>query len=777
MNKTATYILILLAIILQAACSTTSNLPEGEKLYTGVKKVEIIDADASDNGEAALTEVYAAIELPPNGSFFGSATLANPWPMGLMIHNAFASYADKHGPGNWIYRKMGSRPILASEVNAPTRAQLATNLLHDYGYFNGKVSHIENPSKRNPRKTRYSYTIYMGRPYYYDSIRYERFPGFCRELLRTTEKERKIKKGENFTVISLLEERNRISGLMRDNGFYHYHPEFVGFRADTLRHSGYVDMKIAPVRGLPREAHKRYKIGRTTFNIINPAKAGEREDSVRIGDFTVKYRGKRPDIKPEVLKRHYYLYPGQWYSETWHQLSRQSVSRLGVFQMTEFRFKPREENRNDSIDIMVNATMMKPYEGTLALNVATKSNDQAGPGTSFSLTRHNFMRSAAALTLKLSGSYEWQTHSSDVQKGSTSRSVNSYELGASINLDYPELILPWTRGRGDSYHYPSHTGFRLYANELNRSKFFKMLSFGGSVTYDYQHSASWKHTIMPFKLTFNTLRRTTSDFDKIMEGSHILRMALGNQFIPAAGYTITYDNSPSKPRHKLWWETSFTSAGNATSALYALSGEKFSKTNKQLLNSPFAQFIKLTSEIRTLMKISGRHKLAMRLMGGIVYSYGNMDVTPFSEQFYIGGANSIRAFTIRSIGPGRYHPGGDNRLGYIDETGDIKFEANAEYRFPIMGELNGAIFLDMGNVWMLRDDPDRPGGRLAMRRLLKDMALGTGFGLRYDLEFLVVRLDLGIGLHAPYDTGRKGYYNMPKFKDSLGLHFAIGYPF
>ena len=230
-------------------------------------------------------------------------------------------------------------------------------------------------------------------------------------------------------------------------------------------------------------------------------------------------------------------------------------------------------------------------------------------------------------------------------------------------------------------------------------------------------------------------------------------------------------------RNSLWWETSVTSAGNVTSLIYAAFGEGLDKKNKKLLKSPYAQFLKLTSEVRTLYKLSEKHHLAARLMGGAIWAYGNQTIAPYSEQFYIGGANSLRAFTVRSLGPGTYHPGKNTQYGYLDQTGDIKLEANVEYRFPIFGDLYGATFLDAGNVWLMRKEESRPGGELTMKSFAKSIALGTGAGIRYDLEFLVIRLDLGVALHAPYDTGKRGYYNIPKFKDGLGLHFAIGYPF
>lgn len=168
-----------------------------------------------------------------------------------------------------------------------------------------------------------------------------------------------------------------------------------------------------------------------------------------------------------------------------------------------------------------------------------------------------------------------------------------------------------------------------------------------------------------------------------------------------------------------------------------------------------------------------------RLSAGVIYGYGNAEnhTTPYSEQFYIGGANSLRAFTIRSVGPGRFRPDPDNRYGYIDQTGDLKFEANLEYRFPIFGSLYGATFLDAGNIWLINNDPQRHGGQMKWGRFFRDLALGTGLGIRYDLDFIVLRVDCGIGLHIPYETGKKGYYNIPQFKDALGIHLAIGYPF
>jgi outer membrane protein assembly factor BamA len=248
-----------------------------------------------------------------------------------------------------------------------------------------------------------------------------------------------------------------------------------------------------------------------------------------------------------------------------------------------------------------------------------------------------------------------------------------------------------------------------------------------------------------------------------------------NQFVPKMQYTYTY-TSPATHKNPIVWETTVTESGNLLSLAYMASGKKFNEKEKDLFGNPFAQFVKLTSTIRKTWQTGFKSQLVGRVSAGVVVAYGNSEHAPYTEQFYVGGANSLRAFTIRSIGPGKYIAP-NSVYSYLDQTGDVKFEANLEYRFNIFGSLYGAAFLDAGNIWLLKDDPNRPDAKFDAAKFLTQLATGTGLGIRYDLDFFVLRLDLGIALHVPYDTGKSGYYNIPKFRDGLGLHFAIGYPF
>ncbi len=767
------YITIAFLAIILSGCSTTKNLPEGETLYTGIKNISIEDKDMSEHGQKTLDEVTAAVSVAPNNSVLGSAKHRIPFPFGLWIYNSFQKY--EKGLGRWIFRKLAAKPVTVSSVNPETHTKIASNLLKDYGYFNGNVTYTVDSTK-NPRAVKLSYDINMGQPYLIDTVTYEGFPEKADNIIRKHFDERIIRSNENFDVTRLNSERERLVNLFKDNGYYFFRSEYISFLADTLIRPGYVSLKIVPGSNIPKEAKTQYVIGKTDVRLIG-YNGEQPSDSICARDFTVHYFGKKPELKYGVLRKRFIYRSGETYSLTRQNYTQEALARLGVFKFNEFQYTPR--NGSDTLDIKVNSMFDLPYDSELEFNLTTKDTKQTGPGAKFNLSRKNFMRMGASLNLELKGSYEWQTSSTVDGRSSV---MNSYELGAALSLQFPRIILPWLRDRIDPFRFPSNTNFKLYAEQINRARYFKMLSFGGTVSYSFQPKRSMKHSVTPLNLAFNTLQNRTDEFNQIAAQNPMLFYSLNDQFIPSQSYTVTFDNSFRKRKNRVWWENSLTSAGNITSLVYAAFGQKFTEKDKKLLGTPFAQFLKYSSEVRNTVWFNDMHQLAFRAMGGIIWAYGNKTIAPYTEQFYVGGANSIRAFTIRSIGPGRYQPSADNTYSYVDQTGDIKLEANIEYRFRLLskfagGNLNGAVFLDAGNVWLLREDPARPDAQFTFNRFFDSIALGTGAGIRYDLEFLVLRLDLGIALHVPYDTGKKGYYNIPRFKDGMGLHFAIGYPF
>jgi len=798
--------LLVFSLLLSTGCSTTKNLPEGEVLYTGIKKIEVQDEDKSQEGDEAMAEVEAALSYPPNNSLFGSSTKRIPLPIGLWIYNGFKKY--RGGIGKWIFDKFAAKPVFISTVNPDVRTAIAHNLLRENGYFDGTTWYEIIPDKKDSLKAKINYFVDMSHAYKYDSIQYMRIRHFADTLINAHKDEQLIHKDDQFNVIRMENERQRISTLLRDNGFYYYRPEFIVYEADTLLTPGKVWLQVKRKEGTPANALRPYRIGNISVH-MNGYNNEAPTDSVQYKDMMIYYEGKLK-IRPAVLYGRLRFKPGDLYTFTEQQRTQTGLSRLSVFRYSEFRYTPRPTaldsirqtwtnrnrnergtpaqldslrrlsgifNQNNFLDVRINTVYDLPYDGEFEVNAATKSNNYAGPGAIFTVTRRNAFRGAETLGFQLKGSYEWQTGSRD---GGGSK-VNSYEVGASSTLTLPYLLFP-------GYIYrdlvqPSSTTFKLSADLLNRAKYFRLASFGFSMSYDFSTSVTKHHSIIPFRLTFNKLH-STHLFDSIATENPTLRLSLQDQFIPAMGYTFTYDNTPVTKRNHFSWSTSFTQAGNIINGIYALTGKKFNKANKKLFGSPFAQFVKGTTEARYNFELDHNNRLVARVMAGAVYSYGNARVSPYNEQFYIGGANSVRAFTIRSIGPGRYDPERDangnyiHKYAYIDRTGDLKFEANLEYRFKIVGNLNGATFVDAGGIWAIRKD-DRQGAQLKSGEFFNDLALGTGVGLRYDLTFLLIRLDVGFGLHVPYETDRSGYFNINPFKDkgSYAWNLAVGYPF
>lgn len=770
--KAYRWAMAILAVIVLAACSTTKHLPEGETLYLGLKKVNIVNEDKSPAAENALEEVNGAISIAPNNAIFVNPNVRFPIPFGLWIYNRFERY--EKGFGHWIFKKLAVNPVLISTVNPDTRVKVATNLLRDYGYFNGKVTY-QVDSTRNPRAVKLSYDINMGKPYFIDTLEYRGFSAYADSLIRANLSGRLVNKGDHFNVVTLNSERDRIIDLLRNYGYYYARSEFITFYADTLKNPGHVCIRMQPKNNLPPEALRTYFLGNTNVRLTG-YNGEEPTDSIRLRDFTIYYSGDKPGLRFNVLRNRFIYRKGEQYSLRRQNYTQEALSRLGVFKYNEFQYVPRG---NDTLDINVNSLFDLPYDSELELNATMKSTKQTGPGAIFKLSRKNFLRMGASLSLELNGSYEWQTSSTVNREKSV---MNSYELGAALTLDFPRIILPWIKNRIDPFRFPSHTNFKIYIDQVNRARYFRMLSFGGSVSYSFQPSRSMKHTVTPLHLAFNRLQHRTAAFDSVATANPMLFRSLDDQFIPSVTYTFTFDDSWKQKRVQWWWENSISSAGNITSLIYQAFGKKLSQRDKKFLGTPFAQYLKYTTELRPLIKFDDRNHLAMRFMAGVIWAYGNKTVAPYSEQFYVGGANSIRAFSIRSIGPGRFHPAETSRFSYVDETGDIKLEANLEYRFRIIGNLfggslNGATFLDAGNVWLMRSDSSRPGSQFTFKKFFDSVALGSGVGIRYDLSFLVLRLDWGIALHVPYETGKSGYYNIPRFKDGMGVHFAIGYPF
>lgn len=819
-------IIIMLSLI---GCSTTKYLPEGEQLYTGISQITFgaeevkkskrkqHDADSVGvitaiddavqtvgdlfSGTAAadaflpeapvapLTpeekavqkkreketaehfsvveeELNAVLSYPPNGSIFGSSSLRSPLQFRLRIYNG--CYDSHGGIRRWLFKKFAQEPILVSTVSPEMRTKISLNTLRNYGYFQGSARY-EVLTSKNPKKAKIAYHIFPGEPYRYDTIRYEGFHRDLDSLIQSTRWDSPLQQGKCFSAQSLVAEQSRLERLFRENGYYYYTGSNITFLADTLMRPQFVQLKVVPKEGVSDMVNKPYHIGNLYVALRRTEQ--DRLDSIRtLRTTTVRYGGKKPAVRFGVLRKSIAHRSGDRYSLTLQEQTYEKLAQLNVFSSIDVRYIPRDTiGRGDTLDIYVNALLDKLYDSSFEMNATLKSNDQIGPGLAYSLSKRNAFGGAEKVTWKIFGSYEWQLGGNSEVGNSL---MDSYELGTQLSVELPRFVAPFIHRR--HLRFPASTTLAINGDWQNRAKFFQRATVGLGITYNWRKYSNALHELNVFSLDYNKLISTTAEFDEIRTNNPALYVSMRDQFVPSSSYTFTY-TSAAHHRNPLWLQASIKQAGNLTSAIYALAGRKFSEKDKELFNNPFAQYVKVTAELHNHIKMNNRMKFAYRFFGGVVYSYGNSTTAPYADQFYVGGANSIRGFTVRALGPGSYRSS-NAKFAYMDQTGDIKLEVNAELRARLLGDLHGALFVDAGNVWLLHKDELRPGAEFS-KASFDNIAVGTGLGLRYDLDFLVLRFDVGVALHAPYETGKSGWYNIPKFADGIAYNFAIGYPF
>lgn len=760
--------LIPFLLVLLTACSTTSRLPQGETLYTGVDKFNVVPTDGEKLPEGLMSDLKDAINCKPNNPLV-SPFIRTPFPIGLWVYNHWNDSAK--GLYGWLYRKLVAQPVLISEVRPEMRVKLMEQILDNNGYFGSNASYTIDYGKKNKRKARINYSVSVADPYRIDSIIYFNIPQspICSFLDSVARKSPYLQKGEIFCVDSLSAERIRMANQLRNHGYYYFRPEYVEFLADSLITPGAIAIKLTLAENMPNLAREQYRTGKVVTTIL-------RNGNVYPGtpDTLQTSRGELIVYRPSRLRKN--LIPscitfreGKLFSVRDMNRTQNRLSRLGIFGSIQIQPVPVDTTPGHALlDIYNTCQFDEPIEASIEVNATSKSNSYIGPGLILGLANRNTFGGGERLSLQLNADYEWQTGR---DKGSI---FNSYEFGLTGSLAFPRLLAPaFVRRTNRDLNW---TTVSLGASVLNRPHYFKLASFNTGITYEWNASRHAINSFTPFKLTYNKLMSTTHDFDSVMAQNPAIALSFQSQFIPQLSYTYTLDKFFERERiNGINFQITFTEAGNIFDGIYRLCGVK---GQKKLFGTPFSQFVKGQAQlIYNRRLVRGQDQwLVSRILIGAEHAYGNSSEVPYSEQFYIGGANSIRAFTVRSIGPGSYRAPSTLRNGYFDQTGTFKLEFNTEYRFPIISVLHGAAFIDAGNIWLLKNDDLRPGGKLRAKTFLKDIALGTGVGLRVDVGMLVIRGDLGYGLHVPYFNGTNHYFNI-RFKDAFAFHLAIGYPF
>ena len=751
-------------LLLLASCSTTKKLGENDILYTGVKHLKYHE-DSVKVDAGVKDDIFTAINVRPNNPLY-SPYYRTPFPIGLMLYNNIDENAT--GFKGWIYKHFAAKPVLIRRVNPQARVDMINNILRNNGYFTSSATYALHPAK-NPKKAKISYDVNINPPYTIGNVEYS---GSNEPVMQMVDSLARVnhylRTGSRYCLDSLSAVRIDITNYVRNHGYYFFRPEYIQYLADSVQEPGVIHMRLIESGDIPNNAKRRYITHDITATVVNDDAVGE-ADTVYDSRCTL-IRYEPVYIKDHVIPSCIRTRKGRIFRVNSIDRTQAALSRLGIFSTVDIQVTPLDSVTPEGeglLDLAIYCQLDKPWEVTFEMHGTSKSNSFIGPGVEVGASHKNAFGAGEKFSMDIYGDYEWQTSGGDYKNSD----LDSYEFGIEGKLDFPRLLAP--KFLYPSRRYTNWTRFSVSADLMNRPGFFKMAQMSAAMTWEWHGSRYSSHVLSPFRLTYNRLLSSTAEFDSAMVANPALAQSFLNVFVPKIEYTYTY-NRDVTPRDHITLTAGVAEAGNVFSGIWSIFK---SKGTKELFGTPFSQFVKAQAQVVWTRQLGRAGELATRMMLGAVHAYGNLDEVPYREQFYVGGSNSVRAFAVRTIGPGSYHPVYRDRYSYYDQTGTFKFEANAEYRFPILGYFKGAVFVDAGNIWLLKNDEYRPGGQLKMKNFFKELALGTGLGLRFDMSMLVVRADLGIGIHAPYDTGKRGYYNIANFKDGLAFHLAIGYPF
>jgi outer membrane protein assembly factor BamA len=529
-----------------------------------------------------------------------------------------------------------------------------------------------------------------------------------------------------------------------------------------------LDLEVRKRNDLPPEVLARYTIDQVVLHVSRPSdSAFTVTDTMYFEDLSIISANEY--VKPGILATAVFFERGEYYSYDAFENTTTRLNGLGIFSYVRISYETFGEDSlsklmNVKIDLLLADNISTEFEA----NVVTKSTGFTGPAISAGVAHVNAFRGAAKINVGVNGGIEWQWG----QKKEDQLGTFSYDLGLSSSLTFPRLIIPERRKKNLS-RLLQQTSINLDVNLLNRTAYYKMFSAKTFLNYKWANSSEIQHSFSPVYINSVFLLASTPAFDSIVDENIYIKKSFEEQFIVGMKYDFTYDNTFKARPHNIYFQGGVGTSGNLLDLINGILNEPTDRPYT-FFNNVYAQHIKLTSDFRYYINRFNR-TLAFRLYAGVGIPYLNSTVLPYVEQFFSGGAYSVRGFTARTLGPGSFY---DPNSTYIDQSGDVKLEVNLEYRFAISKVVKGAFFVDAGNIWLVNEDENRPGAKFEIDGFHRQLAVGSGIGLRFDFNFFVIRADLGFPVRTPYaiDDSHWQITNGKAFTSGL-FYLAIGYPF
>ncbi|PVW15577.1 hypothetical protein DDV96_04720 [Marixanthomonas spongiae] len=741
------------------ACSVKKFIPEEERLYTG-GTVEI-KADSTIKNRGQLKTVLEKTLRPtPNKKFLGM------YP-GLYyyykVQDSTPGFLNK-----WLYKQIGEEPVYQSDVEPYQVEEILLNRLENRGFFYSSASSKFNVDEKN-KEASIDYTVTVPKPYTMASYQLDSVPQPLYTDLQTSVGETKLQPGMRFDLSNMKLERERIDSDLKQKGYYNFNPGFLIFEADTNQYDNKkFDLYLRLKKEVPTKAIIPYKISEVNIYPHKDVEVDSSEmDTVRYKD--KNYIQKGTFFKPKYLDPFVTLEEGNYYDPKTSKNTARRLSTIGAYKFVNIQYKVKDSSATDSLGILETNIFLSPLNKRAIraeLQGVTKSNNFAGPHLALTFSNRNLFKGGETLNITANGGYEFQAGGST---GNTGRS--SIDLGLKTELIFPRVIFP-IKINNDFFEYSiPKTKTSIGVNYLSRSKLYTLLSGTALFGYSWNANRYVTHDINPISINYTKLSNTTKEFDAILKDNPFLKRSFDQEFISGLTYSFTYNGMvDTQDTHQFYLNATLDVAGNSISLFGKENDETASKT---FLGLEYAQYAKADIDGRYHYNFGKEQTIATRLFAGYGYAYGNSEVLPYIKQYFSGGPYSVRAFQIRSLGPGTYD-GSDNPDSYYDQTGNIRLEANIEYRFPLVSFLKGAVFADAGNIWTSKANEALGGQGKFTSNFINELGMGAGIGLRIDIQGFVLRFDLAAPFHDPaLKEGERFDFKV----DEPVFNFAIGYPF
>jgi outer membrane protein insertion porin family len=740
------------------SCSETSSLEEGQYLYDGAKiKIKADPRLTRKTTKSIKPELEALLRPKPNGSFLGIKVK-------LLLYNLAGKPTGK-GLRYFIREKLGEPPVIASYSVMEKNRAVLQNRLENRGFFKDTVI-LDTVYKG--RKLRAIYTAEIGKQYTIRNVAYPIPVDSADTLTREIQsmlKRSLLKKGDPYNLDVIKNERVRIDRRMKQKGFYYFNPDDLLFRVDSSVGDHQVDMTLIIKRSAPQEAHKIYRIG----EVVVYADYDVHIDTSMDVSNLPKYHGytiidPQKKFKPQIFTRTLIFKPGDIYNRKDHDLTLNRLISLGVYKFVKIRFDEKDTARQ-ILNAYYYLTPTEKKSIRFQVSGLTQSDDANGGQLSINWRNRNIFRGAELLTNTAYIGYLRQ----NLGHG---QYTNTFKFGDDISLFVPRIIGP-IQFQTNSGFVPK-TKFSLGYEYFQQTQEYTLNSLKATAGYVWKESITKEHALDVFRVNLVNPAHIDSLYQLQLDTNVVLARSLERTFIIGPTYNFNFNSNLRPNRNK----NNFYFNGNidwSSNIIGVASGANIEKTGvqKKLFNVPFSQYIRGEIDFRHYLSFSKTTILASRLTGGIGYAWGNSSTMPFVKEFFAGGANDIRAFRSRSLGPGTYYAGNRDTAFIADQPGDIKLEANTELRFKIISVFHWAFFVDAGNIWTLRYDSSRVGSQFGSN-WLNQIGVGVGTGLRLDISILLIRLDLGVPVREPWlPKGQQWVFDTK----NLVLNFAIGYPF